>query len=212
MNKAEEKNVVILFVNQTISYESAKQDQYTYLSSLARDQGLVITGCFAVPEEQFVLGFSHAMTSCLKHQAKILMLDQASSLFFNYQELSEALNSLTTHNISLMLGDFLISPNYLAVFLTMLRASAGAEKKARSGRIKNSLHLLSKKGVALGGRKYGSNPEEARIIRQILELHKDGKSLEDICLMLAVNNIKTLQNKKWYPTTVKRLIERHKKT
>ncbi len=112
-----------------------------------------------------------------------------------------------------MLGDgSLIGVDFLTIFLTMLKTSAEIEKKQRSKRIKNSLQLITKKGRTLGGRKYGSIPEEARIIRQILQLDKEGKSLEAICLMLTANNIKTLQNKKWYPTTVKRLIERHKKT
>lgn len=212
MSDVLQKKVVILFITpETEEGSQTKQERYQKLSSRAREMGFIVAGVFAVPLSQCNLGFSHAVASCLAHGAKILFLESAHSLALGFEELAQALRVLVHNHITLMVGDTsVVTSDYLKIFLDVLEANAQAERNNRSGRIKNSLLQLAKKGVVLGGRKYGSTPEEARIIRQILKLNNEGKSLEEICQLLDKNNIKTARNKKWYPTTVKRLIERNK--
>lgn len=212
MSETPKEKVVILFLtSETEEGLLAKQERYLKLSALAHGLGFGIAGVFAVPESQCKLGFSHAIAACIAHNAKTLLLDQINSLALGYDELAQAFKMLFKNDITLRLSDSLVVTSAHVQFIVdLLEANTQAERKARSGRIKNSLEKLSKKGIVLGGRKYGSTPEEARIIRQILKLDSEGKSLEEICQLLDKNNIKTARNKKWYPTTVKRLIERNK--
>jgi hypothetical protein len=84
------------------------------------------------------------------------------------------------------------------------------EHEERSSKIKQSLNLVKQSGRKLGGKPFGVTASELTIIQQILNLYKNGYGLKKICDLLESNNIKTVANKRWYPTTIKRIIERTK--
>lgn len=211
MWQREKNKAVILFEAEESEKEHEANEIYRRLWEYAQEHEMSIVGSFAAAKGEFFLAFSHAIKACSKNDATILLLDTLLSFQFSYKELSAALKMIADTTITLMVDGFCLDPKTSSVFLSMLNAAAKVEKEQHSSRIKNSLQLLSKKGKSLGARKYGSVPEEARIIRQIIGLNKQGKSLDEICRLLENNNIKTTQDKRWYPTTIKRLIDRHKK-
>lgn len=209
MNQKEKNSAVILFTRS----ESLNDENTIYqrLCQSAHARNFTIAGSFAICREEFFDGLLHALDVCSKNKANYLLIDSILSIRLSYKELFAALEHLIKHKISLVIDEILLEPTMLLLCSSVLSSAAAIEKEQHSTRIKNSLQHRSLQGQRLGGRKYGSKPEEARIIRQIISLNEEGKSLDEICRLLAVNNIKTMQDKKWYPTTIKRLIDRYRK-
>ncbi|MCA9507147.1 MAG: recombinase family protein [Myxococcales bacterium] len=206
------KAVILFLIVPSEQKDFERSEQFNLLCDRAATMGFEIAGFFAVPQSQSNLGFTHAIDSCLTHHAKTILINDFTKCELKYKELRIFMAALLKNNISLMSDDDrCLSLDNLKIFSDLLESCALAETKTHSTRIKQSLKELSQQGYVLGAKKFGSTPQEMRIIKQILKLESQGKSLQEICHLLSKNNIKTTRNKKWYPTTVKRLIDRNKK-
>lgn len=184
--------------------------------NLCRDfaarHNLVIVGFFAIAHDA-ARQVSHAVRYCLQSAIDALIIDEPETIALAQNHLRKIIEDLVAANVELgfISHDLMVPSATINVFFRLLIASNKADRIERSTIIKKSLLKKKQRGIPLGGRKFGAVEQESAIVRQILKLHAEGLSLQKICDLLAHHDIKTIHNKKWYPTTVKRIIERAQK-
>jgi len=190
--------------------DAAKQ---TVLRDCAAKLCLTIVSFVALPKISLFQRLSQTLGICRLNSANILLVDELKTLFLSHQELINFLKISQENKISIVSASSkaLLTPEYLGVLSELLQTSIQAEANQRAKNIKKSLWLKRRQGVTLGGKKFGVIHEESEIIKQILELKKAGKTLQEICNILSTNDIKSMHNKKWHPTTIKRIINRETK-
>lgn len=203
-------HAIALFIaaNQTDSVTD--QERQTLLRDFANRHQMTIVGFLATERSKLGSGIRHAISLCITNQASHIIIDDVTTLSLPPKDLTEVVGMLILAGVAVIFladGSVLDSPT-LKTLHHLLSLSVLADNEARSQRIKKSLLIKKRKGAKLGGRKFGLASSESYVINQIMELRARGVSLQIICDMLEQNDIKTIQNKKWHPTTVKRIIER----
>lgn len=206
------KKAVAVFIDSP-DEARANHEVQTVFREFAEHHKLAIVGFFAIERENVSKSIKHVVEMCGADAAQVIIVDEPRTLAIVHQELMNLLLLLSSRKgaIGFLALNLLMDATLLGALSELLRAGRLAENELRSQKIKKSLHLKKRKGMVLGGRKYGSAGQESTIVRQIKELYADGVSLQKICDLLAHHNIKTMQNKKWHPTTVKRIVERGEK-
>lgn len=187
-------------------------DKQTLIRKFAEHHHLSMVGFLVVEPGSVTTALNHALSLCSVHQARVIVVDQYSTLFLLPKDLKKTLALLVEQKITLAYAHdgCILSEEALNGVYHLLSASIVCEQEHRSSRIKKSLLAIKKKGRHLGGKAFGGSSQELTVIKQIVKLHEDGFSLQKICDLLLVNNIKTVSNKRWHPTTVKRILERAK--
>lgn len=110
------------------------------------------------------------------------------------------------------------------LILHILGSVSQWEREAIGERTREVMRHLKAQGVVLGaaplGRVYGeerdasgrrmvrADPEGEAVVRRILELHEQGKSLRVICSALTQEGRKTKRGGRWQPETIRRVIAR----
>lgn len=126
-------------------------------------------------------------------------VEKASSAFHSIQE------KVDTHSA---IGKF---------FLTITAAFAEMERNVISERTKDALSYKKSQGAYLGAVPYGYQLEgeeltedqpETESIETILAMRQAGATFQAIATHLNEKGISTKRDRKWYPTTVKNVIER----
>ncbi len=103
--------------------------------------------------------------------------------------------------------------------LNVLGSVAQWEREANGERVKAALSVKRAKGERLGAAPFGyelnketqrleENPQEQRIMAIMRELRASGLTLQRIADELTARGIRTKTGGKWYPTTIKNVIER----
>lgn len=204
------KNAIAIFVSSRIRDTCSIEEKQTIIRNYAAAQSITIVGFCAVDKGKLPLGLKHACWALKNNHAKIIIFDEISTLKLSHHELTEFLNLLSADRMSIIFAKetILLESSAIASLNQILINCLHAEKEQRSQKIKKSLQMKKRKGELLGGRKFGSQPSEFHVIKQIINLREQGISLKTICQMLAQNDIKTAQNKTWHPTTVKRILDR----
>lgn len=181
------------------------------LKAWSEAQAYRVVGLFAVSHDQFALAWAQALEACQANHAQALMIDSPVSLALLSTDFSKSCQYLANQQIKLIFADtkLIFEPAHLDGLGLIFDTLSKFEKSQQSSRIKRSLQKLTAKGQTLGGRKFGSRAHEERVVRQVLQLYHQGFSLQAICQKLHDNNIKTVNDKQWHPTTLKRIIERH---
>lgn len=208
MANIETKNAIALFMSAGIVGDQEKQ---TRMRDFALRQDLTVVGFFSIEKNKILEGIRHALTLCSRNRATSLIMDELATFFLPPRELLEVLRTMESSGITIMFAqeNFHLDHKTLNIIWRFLHLSQNALREQRSEKIKKS---LKKKGaVVFGGRKFGAIASESYVIKQITHLREQGKSFQMICEMLENNHIKTAQNKKWHPTTVKRILERAQK-
>lgn len=179
------------------------------LRSIAQNFG-PISAFLAVEKAALKESLQHALERAQKEKVNLVLFDSSETLYVSTADLAQFFSTCLKEELSLYFADngLLWSKAHVGQILNMLTSSLEVDSRLRSERVKGSLKALKARGLRLGGKRFGDRPEDRRIVQQVLGLHKDGLSLQKICSMLALSDIKTVQNKKWHPTTVKRIIER----
>jgi DNA invertase Pin-like site-specific DNA recombinase len=187
-----------------------QSERQTIIRNYAAAQSITIVGFWAVEKSKLSSGLKHALNSLKHNHANIIIFDEISTLRLSHNDLAEFLQLLLIHGINIIFAkeDSLVGSSTINTLSQLLINSLQTDKEQRSQKIKKSLQMKKQKGELLGGRKFGSQPNESYVIKQIMKLREQGISLKTICQMLIQNDIKTAQNKTWHPTTVKRILDR----
>jgi DNA invertase Pin-like site-specific DNA recombinase len=206
-----QNNAVALFAADQ-SGLGTTEDRQTMIRRFADLYNHVIVSFLVVEKNTMSAGIKHALYLCKTHQADMLIIDEYKTLSLPHKDLHKTLEDLVLENIKLAFAadGLVMEQNTLLGMHHLMSASMACDYEMRSIKIKKSLKSRKQKGMKLGGKQFGAASHESKIIHQILKLHNDGFSLQKICDLLFVNNIKTVLNGKWHPTTVKRIIERSK--
>jgi DNA invertase Pin-like site-specific DNA recombinase len=209
----DQKNAVALFIATENTDAFAYQDKQTFIRDFALLHDIRIVGFLAIERFGIQNGITHAIELCSIHSARTLIIDDLRTFSLSHKDLVKLLGMLVSGNITIRFvsSNSILDHMVLNTMHHILMTSARMDNEIRSQKIKKSLVLKKRKGAKLGGRKFGSDTRETYVIHQILKLHSQGTSLLKICDLLAKNGIKTTQNKKWHPTTVKRILERMRK-
>jgi DNA invertase Pin-like site-specific DNA recombinase len=194
--------------NAIALFSFADHNKQSLFRDFASAHKLTIVGFFAL-QKSSTQALSDALSYCLRSDAQFLLIDEPKTLALAPQAMQQFLEELREKDISLgfITWNCLFDKNTLLVFVELLYVSQEAESKLRSQRIKKALKSKKRKGHTIGGKKFGRNKEQAAIIEQIVQLYKDGLSLQKICALLTQQDIRTEQNKSWHPTTIKRIID-----
>jgi len=156
---------------------------------------------------------SQAVELCRSYQAHALIIDEFATLCVPPKQLLTLIELINEHGISLI--DANTGASFLYAHQLSLKGlfytSNEAEKTFQGTRIKRALRKRKRQGIRLGARKFGEQDHEALAIKQIVELYDSGLSLQKICNVLRSNHIKSVRNKNWHPTTIKRILERENK-
>lgn len=204
--------VVVFFLGQDLSALEASREIEERLDDLALSEHHQIAGIFAARGSELNQALLQALSYSQKEKAKKLILDKEIILSASLNEQIEVFSRLSLAKMSLMIiGEASFDDKQLFFMQKMLKAFMEQEKKLRSKIAKQASQKLAQQGHVFGGKKYGQNQREKRIIKQILILHDEGFSFSAICKKLNDNKINTVHGKKWYPMTVKRIIERQLK-
>lgn len=199
------KSAVALFIASESSF-----DRQNLIREYATKSDLTIISFLAMDQTNIVSGMNHAIDLCIKSQASYIIVDEPAALAIPLKELINVIDRLANEaiHLSFAIMGLRIDTNSLMAFRAMIMASQTADNQLRSAKIKKSLLQKKRKGLILGGRKFGREANELKIINQILNFHTSGYTLQKICDLLTQSDIKTVQNKKWHPTTIKRILER----
>jgi len=209
--KSTTKNAIALLAAET-DFNGFSKDPQAIIREFAHGHGYVIVSFLMVEEDAVSTGLNHALSLCAHHQARVIIIDEPATLALPKKELLTFLLSMAEHGLSLIFASSgaTIGSEVLYLMYQLFYGSTLCDHKLHSHNIKKSLKSLKQKGVKLGGKPFGAATHESKIIQQILKLHNEGASLQKICDLLRINNIQTVLNKKWHPTTIKRIIERNK--
>ena len=204
----ENLKTVALFISSEPHDEENDATKQALLRECAIKLSLTIVSFVALPKTSLFELLSQALSICKSNDAALL-IDEQRTFFLSHRELENFLKVLDEYKISIIAArsGLILKPEYIALFINFLQLSAQAEHAQHSKSIKRSLKLKKRQGVKLGGKKFA----EDEIIKQIVELYKLGTSLQEICNILCANDVKSAYNKKWYPTTIKRIIIRETK-
>ena len=82
-------------------------------------------------------------------------------------------------------------------------------KHKRSKGEKVGYHLEYGFDLAANGKTLVPNIEEQAVIQNVIELRNKGLSLKQISTKLNSGNVKTKQNKRFYPISIKRILDKH---
>jgi len=92
--------------------------------------------------------------------------------------------------------------------LNVLVSCAQWEREAIGERTKTALQYKKSQGVKLGGPSLGESEEELETLRFVKELRGQGLTLTAITAKLNAEGYKTKRGGKWYPGTVKYLLDK----
>lgn len=190
---------------------SDTENEQALLRSCAEKSHLKIVAFVAMPRARAERLFQ-AIEFCKSYKAQRIIMDAMDTLYMPAEPLLSFIALLIHNKIDLIdasTGAFFLAPQ-LESLRALLETSALALKAFRGKNIKKSLHLKKRAGAKLGARKYGESPDELAVLKQVIELHDKGLSLQKICTILGSTDIRSVRNKKWHPTTVKRIIDREK--
>lgn len=203
-------NAVALFIATDSLVSGTDEEKQAALRDFAAKNTLTIVLFLAAERTNISQGIKHALDSCSALCATSVIFDEPATLSLPQRELVEIFGMLLASRVGIRFAKdgSIIDQPMLKMMLELMTASMTAESELRSQKIKRSLMIKKRKGIQLGGRKFGMESGEDHIIGQILKLHADGLSLQKICELLALSDIKTVQKKRWHPTTVKRIVER----
>lgn len=192
-------------------FSSADHEGQRAIRQLAYQKGFDIRAFLAVKPRDLQAGINHALMLCQTEKARCLIFENPQSLILMPKQLVSLLELLHERGIALAFAAHpqLLMPEHSDILRVVLLASMKALHHHRSQSIKRSLKHMKKQGMSLGGRRFGANEREERMAAQIVGMHRDGLSLQKICDLLSLSDIKTVQNKRWHPTTIKRIIERN---
>jgi DNA invertase Pin-like site-specific DNA recombinase len=184
----------------------------TILRDYAVMKSLEIVSFLAWDGNDSYSGWLHAIDFAKNSCAPTIIVDDMSTIILTVEQLINVIDALVINNLTLDLANDRVEFDaiYLGAMRNLLAMTKWAEGKKRSESIKKSLKLKKAQGQRLGGQRFGVLAHEANVVQQILKLHEQGSSLQQICQALALTDIKTVRNKKWHPTTIKRIIERSK--
>lgn len=185
--------------------------QQEILRSCARRSHLQIMAFVALPKVSAERIFQ-ALRLFQSYDARKLIVDAMDSFFMPAKSLVSFIDFLSENHLELVDAstDAFFKPSHLESLRTMLQTSILAEKANRGKQIRKSLRLKKRAGAQLGGKKFGHAPEEKEIVERIIALYNSGISLQKICSILSSSDVQSVYRKKWYPTTLKRIIEREK--
>lgn len=203
MNQPRTRNAVALF-------SGADVDLQTFMRDFAKTHDFVLLGFFAIEADALEAALLHAFSMSKNAKLSVIIFDEYNTLHLPIKKLMEFFSALLEAHVEIIFAkdNFRLTRDTIALFLQLLKQSDHVDAKMRSTRIKKSLLQKKRKGAVLGGRKFGSAHHESLVVKQIFSLRKQGKSLQEICELLAAHQIKTTKGKAWHPTTVKRILER----
>lgn len=180
------------------------------IRDFAQEHNIDIIVFIGVHDNGELSSLLHAQSLVVANKVSMILIDSYKTIAVSLKYGADFWANCHKYAISLVSieDNITLSPAIMGIFNKILLSNMAKEHEERSCKIKRSLLLSKQKGVKLGGRSFGCSSQELNIIQQISKLHKSGFSLKKICDLLSINNIKTVANKKWHPTTVKRIIER----
>jgi DNA invertase Pin-like site-specific DNA recombinase len=183
-----------------------------HIREFAEVHNLNIIAFYGVNDGGALAALLHAESILISEKAKMILIDAYKTIAVPIKDLQRAFDIWAKYEISLacVQDNIVLNHVFITSFKQILLASVAKEHEERSAKIKQSLKVVKQSGVKLGGKRFGISAKELTIIQQILKLYEMGFSLKKICDLLASNNIKTATNKRWHPTTVKRIVERTK--
>lgn len=179
------------------------------LRALALEHHFRVVGFVAIHSRTPTVWVAQLLRLLAKNPGTGLLCRVVGDVAMNPIVLHEFLVALSKQESFLYLGDahLELSCESLGAIATLLATALGVQVLERSQAIKKAL-ARKKRVQPLGGVAFGQTEDERKLIGKICRLHNDGMSLQKICDFLSENNIDTVRHKKWYPTTVKRIIER----
>lgn len=205
----ENQKAVAIFIASGSHEEENDAAKQVVLRECAMKLCLTIVSFVAIPRASLFERLGQALGICKSNGASALLIDEKKTFFLSHRELKDFFRILFEQKISVVAArsGAILTPDQLACCADFLQLSAQAEHEQHGKSIKRSLRLKKRQGIKLGGKKFA----DTEIIKQIVDLHKIGKSLHEICIILSANDVKSTHNKKWYPTTIKRIIDRENK-
>lgn len=206
------QKAVAIFVSNSKEGMPSDEQKQTILREFALQRQIAIVSFLAMDGENTSAGIRHALSLCEAEFATCIVCDEPATFALLPEELGEILDTVARRGWSLLFADSgaIFDRKIADSMRTILRMSNWLLNQSRSKKIKSSLMLRKRRGIRLGGKKFGISSSEQTIIKQIQKLHEKGLSLQKICALLSANDIKTTNNKTWHPTTVKRILERTK--
>jgi hypothetical protein len=179
----------------------------------AEELDIAIVSFLAISPKAKRRGLEQALVFGQTLGAQYLILDESSILFLPTLEQGQILAGLSQAGISICLVNpkVCLEATCLHTWAELFMGGLKASSVAHSRQIKKGLAKRKKQGHPMGARPYGSNEGEVLALQEMLELTQKGMSLQKICDHLNRQNIQTVQQKTWYPTTIKRLLSRIRK-
>lgn len=205
-----DKAIAVFIASRPHNGESDAYKQMI-LRAVAEKYRITIVAFMAIPKTSLLKHLQHALMPLKSSAAHTIIIDEAPTLFLPPADLRIILHLLAAHKARLIIANTgtNFEPEHLEALSLFLGVSSSAEGAQRGKKIKKSLLRKKREGLVLGGKRFGIDDSEQAIVKQIFDLRASGKSLQKICDLLAANDIKSVRHKKWHPTTLKRIIERH---
>lgn len=197
-----------LLVNQKFK-DAQREDKQALLRACASQYGQEIISFLAMSKIN-IKRLKQALLLCKRSGAKTIILDDFQHIFLEPKDLIDFLSEIADHGMGLIDAKTkaFFESAHIKSMKQLFFISIKAKNELHKDKIKRSLRKKKQEGVRLGAHRFGDKPEEYEIMKYILELHKTGLSLNKICSYLNLREVKSAHHRKWYPTTVKRIIER----
>lgn len=184
------------------------------MRDFAASRDITIVGFYSVDAATRLSGIIHAANICLEGGASHILFDEPATFMIETSALINVIDRLASKqcSVAMVSSQTIFSHGHLAAMRDIMLACGREDKNARRKNIKRALLKKKRRGFTLGGKKFGSDEQEKAALGMICEFASSGHSLQKICELLAMNDIKTTHQKKWHPTTVKRIIERQNRS
>jgi DNA invertase Pin-like site-specific DNA recombinase len=208
-------------LESTQELETILEKEDLRLQTYALGEGMKVNGRFVDENQKWNVSFmkrSQAATLVNRLEAgDIILVCTLERIFSNCEDMVNTLQEFRKRRVKLVVVELdgeVTDPNLAPRFNEMLKIFHSLEKRRSTERIKTVKQSQRKKGRFLGGsRPFGymihsngrliENPMEQRVLKKILEMKKQGKSLRAISAEVSTPMMPVSFK------TVQRLIKRH---
>lgn len=155
-------------------------------------------------------GLRAMLNDLQENRASCLVVESFESFADPHMKMLEAFKCVKEFNARICLLDEnrVVSPEEVDLVVRALAMAREFDQRLNAARIRRGLQHASLSGRPIGRRPFEHDEANSEVLRDVQLMRERGLSLRDICKALNSAGVHTSSKRTWYPTTIKRMLER----
>lgn len=156
------------------------------------------------------IGLRTMLTEVTQGKSKAIVVENFEAFADPYTLMMDAFSCMKDNciNVYILNENRILKSEEIELIWRALKMARQFDQKIVAARIKRGLKHATLSGRRIGRRPFEDYEINTEIFENVHNMRERGLSLRDICKALNSAGVKTNSQKKWYPTTVKRMLER----